>query len=79
MAVIFDLAIIASDGKADAQTVSIPTAKVARVRAATAGEIAKFPTAVTVVEVDEIRGKSAWKGIYISVTALATVKTAINA
>ncbi len=79
MAVTFDLAIIAKDGRVNAQTIAIPTNKVAAVRAATAEEIVKFPTAVTVVEVDEIRGQSQYKSINVSVTALATVKTAINA
>ncbi len=79
MAVTFDLAIIGKDGVANAQTIAIPTAKVAAVRLATATEIAKFPTAVTVVEVDEVRGQSHYKSINVSVTAIATVKTAINA
>ncbi len=79
MAVTFDLAIIAKDGVVNAKTIAIPTNKVAAVRAATAEEIVKFPTAVTVVEVDEIRGQSQYKSINVSVTALATVKTAINA
>lgn len=79
MAVTFDLAIIATDYLATTLTKGLATNRVVGVRPANAGEIASFPTAVTAVEYYGVDNASQRPVTYLSATAVATVKTAINA
>lgn len=79
MAITFDLVCVAVDLAPQATTFALPTNKILGVRPANAGEIAAFPTALTVVNMEGINGQS-WRNVsYLSSTATATVKTAINA
>ena len=79
MAVTFDLAIIARDGLATTNTLGLATNRVINVRPANASEISQFPTAATAVNFNVIEGNSSRVATYLSATAIATVKTAINA
>lgn len=78
MAVTFDLVCVAVNLAPTATTFGLPTNKILGVRPANAGEIAAFPTALTVVDMEGVNGQS-WRSFsYLSSTATATVKTAIN-
>lgn len=79
MAVAISLAVIAQNGLAYAATVGLPTAKILAVRPANTGETSAFATAVTAVDVEDIVYNSVKKSTYLSVTATATVITALNA
>lgn len=79
MAVTFDLVVIARDGLANSSTLGLATNRVVNVRPANASEVAAFPTAATAVNFNVIEGNSSRVATYLSPTATATVKTAINA
>lgn len=80
MAVTFDLATIATDLSGyPSVTRGLATNRVISIRPANANEIAKFPTALTAVTFNAIEGNSSRAIQYLSPTATADVKTAVNA
>lgn len=80
MAVTFDIATIATDNIGTASTTrGLATSRVLELRAPTAGELAAFPTALTALVYYSVDNASQRPVTYLSATALATVKTAVNA
>lgn len=79
MAQALSVAVIAFNNGTYAATIGIPVAKIYHVRPATADEITNFPTALTAVVVEDVQYNQIKKSTYLSVTATATVITALNA
>lgn len=79
MAVAITLATIAQNGLPYAQSIGLPVSKILAVRPANAGEVSAYSTAVTAVDIEDIVYNSRKKNTYLSVTATATVITALNA
>lgn len=80
MAVTFDIATIATDNLGTASiTRGLATNRVLEIRPANASEIAAFPTAVTALVYYGVSGNSQRPNTFLSATAVATVKTAVNA
>jgi len=79
MAVALSLAVIARNNAAYAATIGLPVQNIYHVRPATADEIAAFSTALTAVVVKDVEYNQIKKSTYLSVTATATVITALNA
>lgn len=79
MAQALSVAVIAKNGNAYAATIGIPVVKIYDVRPATADEISAFSTALTAIVCEDILYFQPTKRTYLSVTATATVITAMNA
>jgi hypothetical protein len=79
MAVALSLAVIAKNNSAYAATIGLPVQNIYHVRPASADEIANFSTALTAVVVKDVEYNQPKKTTYLSVTATATVITALNA
>lgn len=75
----FALTILASDNSADAATIYPNTLEVQSVRAATAGDIASFPSAVSAVTIRTIEQNTPRIRRYLSSSSVATVNAAIAA
>jgi len=79
MAVAITVTPIAMNGLASTAPVGLPVASIIQVRAANAGEISGFSTAVSAVEIRGIQYQQQQRTTYLSTTPVATIITAMNA